>query len=114
MRMHGGSEGTRGPKGRRGQVGEERRGTKTRTRMGARMGLDGASGWGRGWAWKGHLDGGEARAMGRGCSSREHRTKPMPAAFARMAVLMPITSPNSLSRGPPLLPGLMAACGGTA
>ena len=35
--------------------------------------------------------------------------KPMPAALARMAVLMPITSPNSLRRGPPELPGLMAA-----
>ena len=33
----------------------------------------------------------------------------MPLAFARIAVLTPITSPNSLSSGPPLLPGLMAA-----
>ena len=37
------------------------------------------------------------------------RTKPMPIALARIAVLMPITSPNSLSSGPPEFPGLMAA-----
>ena len=30
--------------------------------------------------------------------------KPMPAALARIAVLMPTTSPNSLSSGPPELP----------
>mmetsp|Transcript_11334 Transcript_11334/g.36152 ORF Transcript_11334/g.36152 Transcript_11334/m.36152 type:complete len:284 (+) Transcript_11334:582-1433(+) len=35
--------------------------------------------------------------------------KPMPAALARIAVLMPTTSPNSLSSGPPELPGLIAA-----
>jgi hypothetical protein len=35
--------------------------------------------------------------------------KPIPVASARMAVLMPITSPFSLSKGPPELPGLIAA-----
>lgn len=34
---------------------------------------------------------------------------PMPSVLARTAVLTPTTSPNSFTRGPPLLPGLMAA-----
>jgi hypothetical protein len=35
--------------------------------------------------------------------------KPIPIALARMAVLMPITSPLSFNKGPPELPGLIAA-----
>mmetsp|Transcript_9603 Transcript_9603/g.35195 ORF Transcript_9603/g.35195 Transcript_9603/m.35195 type:complete len:227 (-) Transcript_9603:1033-1713(-) len=33
---------------------------------------------------------------------------PMPSASARIAALMPMTSPNSFTNGPPELPGLMA------
>lgn len=35
--------------------------------------------------------------------------KPMPSACAAMAVLMPTTSPNSFTNGPPEFPGLIAA-----
>lgn len=35
--------------------------------------------------------------------------KPMPCASALTAVLMPMTSPSSFSRGPPELPGLIDA-----
>src|SRR6266566_180146 len=35
--------------------------------------------------------------------------KPRPSALEAVAVLTPMTSPDALRRGPPLLPGLIAA-----
>ena len=50
-----------------------------------------------------------AEAMTGGMGKAMRKAAAMPSAPATFIVLIPMTSPDRLSRGPPLLPALMAA-----